>query len=339
MDLTDFGYPVPEELIAQHPLKNRAKARLMVVNRQTKTITHDIFENVGHYLPPKSLLVLNQSKVIPARLLGIKESTGAQIEVFLLKPLNEAGTFETLLRPLKRLKNGDRILFSTGNSRSIFAEVIDRNNRTVRFNSKNIYRHLKTIGHMPLPPYIHRPDNALDKRLYQTVYAKNAGSVAAPTAGLHFSKALLNNLEKAGHKLERVTLHVNYATFKPVEEKDITLHKMHVEDYSVDQNTIQSIQIAKNQKRPVIAVGTTSCRVLETVAKSGKLNGSTDLFIYPGYSFQWVDGLITNFHLPFSTLLMLVYALGTKELMSKAYQEAVKQKYRFYSYGDGMLIF
>ena len=335
MKLEDFNYKLPEHLIAQHPLHRRDQARLMVIDRKKKNITHDYFSNIRKYLPEESCVVLNDSKVIPARLFGKREHSGGKIEVFLLKRLSDGYSYETLMRPLRRLKDGDRIVFNKG---ELVARVTDREKRIVRFNKKNISGQLERIGHIPLPPYIKRPDRASDRKYYQTVYAQKGGSVASPTAGLHFTNRLLNTIEKDGHAIEKVTLHINYATFKPVEERDITKHKMHVEDYSLTKKTLSAIQGAKAKGRKIVAVGTTSCRVLESVAMSNCLKGNTDIFIYPGFQFRMVDILITNFHLPLSTLLMLVYAFGTKDLMVKAYREAVKKKYRFFSYGDAMVI-
>ena len=335
MNLDDFHYDLPETLIAQEPLRQRDQARLMVIDRATGSIKHDIFKNIGLYLPEKSCVVLNDSKVIPARLLGRRQPHGGAVEIFLLKRLSDGYSYEVLLRPMRRLKNDERIIFNGG---GLVARIQDRDRRTVRFNRKNITGYLNKIGHIPLPPYIKRRDNAADRKYYQTVYAKKAGSVASPTAGLHFTGRLLKRLEKEGQTIEKVTLHVNYATFKPVEERDITQHHMHTEEYAVAPKTFTAINKAKQEGRKIVAVGTTSCRVLETVAGSGALQGATDIFIYPGYRFKMTDVLVTNFHLPFSTLLMLVYAFGTKELVACAYQEAIKQSYRFYSYGDAMVI-
>ncbi|MBF0384911.1 MAG: tRNA preQ1(34) S-adenosylmethionine ribosyltransferase-isomerase QueA [Candidatus Omnitrophica bacterium] len=336
MKLSDFGYSIPEELIAQYPLKKRDKARLLVVNRSTKKFEHDIFSNIGLYLPEGSRIVTNNSKVIPARLLGFNEKTGGQREIFLLKILPDGYSYKTLLRPLRRFHNGDRIYFDI--NKGFFATVIDWKERIVRFNKKNIASDLRKTGHIPLPPYIKRDDELLDRSYYQTVYAKKEGSVASPTAGLHFTKGLIKKLEKEGHVFESVTLHVNYATFKPVEEKDITKHKMHSEEYSVDPRVYSRLVEAKESGRKIVAVGTTSCRVLEAVSIKGVLKGTTDIFIYPGYKFNSTDCLITNFHLPFSTLLMLASAFAGKELIRKAYLEAIRLKYRFFSYGDAMLI-
>ncbi len=341
MNLRDFDYKIPQELIAQYPSAKRDAARLMVIDRARQLICHDIFQNVEEYLPKRSMLVVNDSKVVPARLLGHREKNGSPVEVFLLKKVDDY-SYQALLRPLKKIKMDERLIFADG----IYAQLKDFEQRIVRFNKKNIVRKLNEIGHMPLPPYIRRSDEKIDRTMYQTVYARPAGSVAAPTAGLHFTKPLLTNIKKAGHTIASLTLHINYGTFKPVETEDITKHPMHWEDYSISSRTLLKIQKAKASGRKVVAVGTTSCRVLEAVAQNGQLQGmlqgmlqgSTNIFIYPGFSFTMIDALITNFHLPLSTLLMLVYAFGGMDLMKYAYAEAVREKYRFYSYGDAMLI-
>lgn len=334
-NLESYAYHLPQELIAQYPVFPRDKARLMIIDRQKQTIQHDIFSNVYKYLPKNATVVLNDSKVVPARLLGKREGSGGEVEIFLLRKMADGYTYQALLRPLKRLKKGEKISFGHG---EIVAEIIDKENRLVRLNKKNIYSSLEKIGHMPLPPYIKRSDKAVDRRYYQTVFAKNRGSVASPTAGLHFTSRLLNKIEKTGHKIKKVTLHINYATFKPVEEKDIRQHPIHSEDYEIKKSVWESILKEKKKGNKVVAVGTTATRVLESVAQNGKLKNRTNIFIYPGYQFKLVDILITNFHLPFSTLLMLVYAFSGQELMKRAYQEAIKEKYRFFSYGDAMMI-
>lgn len=333
MNRKEFFYELPAELIAQEALDKRDNSRLMVIDRRAQTIRHDIFANLTRYLPPKSTIVVNNSKVFPARLLGQRQ-TGGQVEIFLLKK-HADGTFSTLISPLGRQKLGEKIFFKDS---TLVAEIIDKENRLVRFNYRNVFPYLAKVGHVPLPPYIKRKDRPADRARYQTVYAKHAGSVAAPTAGLHFTDHLLGQLKKTGHALAKVTLHVNQGTFKPVEAADITQHKMHAEEYSLSAVTWQKIQKAHEAKRPIVAVGTTSCRVLESMAATQKLSGETNIFIYPGYRFKMTDSLITNFHLPYSTLLMLVYAFGPPELMRRAYREAIKEKYRFYSYGDAMLI-
>ena len=310
----------------------------MVIDRRNQAISHDVFAKVEKYLPPDSCIVLNDSKVIPARLLGRREKTLGKVEVFLLKKLPEGDgcSYETLIRPLHRLNLNEKIQFNGG---SLTAELIDIEKRIVRFNRKDVAAQLRKHGHMPLPPYIKRADEPLDHKYYQTVYARKPGSVASPTAGLHFTPALLNALRKKGHGIETVTLHVNLATFRMVETDDITRHKMHTEEYSLTKKSFVSIQQAKTKGRKIVAVGTTSCRVLETLAaNSARLNGETDIFIYPGYTLSAVDILITNFHLPRSTLLMLVYAFGGTKLMKEAYAQAIREKYRFYSYGDAMII-
>ncbi len=338
MHLNEFVYDLPQELIAQYPLRQRDQARLLVIDRQTQTIIHDVFANVGKYLPPDSCIVLNDSKVIPARLLGRREKTPGKVEVFLLKKLPEGDgcSYEALIRPLNRLKLNEKIQFNGG---SLTAEVVNIEKRIVRFNRKDVSAQLKKHGHIPLPPYIKRADEPLDHKYYQTVYARKPGSVASPTAGLHFTPALLNALREKGHTIETVTLHVNLATFRMVETEDITQHQMHTEDYSLARKTFDAIQKAKAAERKVVAVGTTACRVLETISTGkGPIKGATDIFIYPGYQFRMADALITNFHLPRSTLLMLVYAFGGTALMKRAYEEAIKNRYRFYSYGDAMVI-
>ncbi|MEW5895983.1 MAG: tRNA preQ1(34) S-adenosylmethionine ribosyltransferase-isomerase QueA [Candidatus Omnitrophota bacterium] len=335
MKLSDFDYPLPEDLIAQQPLSERDQANLMVVDRQTKTINHDVFVNINRYLPEKSLLVVNNSKVIPARLLGSKIRSGGKVEIFLLDKLSDGYSYRVMMRPCRKIKDGDEVVFEGSD---VIATVVSKEERIVRFNKKHVMRYLQKIGHIPLPPYIKRDDTEADREYYQTVYARYSGSVAAPTAGLHFTKRLLNDLKKAGHEIEQVMLHVNYATFKPVEEENILDHQMHAEEYSISPGTWKNLVEARKNGSGVVAVGTTSCRVIETVALNGKMRGETDLFLYPGRDFKMVDALVTNFHLPRSSLLMLVYAFGGIELMKKAYQTAIRKKYRFYSYGDAMLI-
>jgi S-adenosylmethionine:tRNA ribosyltransferase-isomerase len=335
MDRQRFYYDLPETLIAQHPLHHRDQARLMVIDRKRRTIEHDTFCHIDRYLPQPVLFVLNNSKVVPARLLSRRQNTGGEVEIFLLEQQDDAHCYQVLMRPMRRLKEGEVITFPGSNLRAV---ILDKDQRIVRFNTKNIQPYLKKFGHMPLPPYIKRRDKAEDRKYYQTVYAKKSGSVAAPTAGLHFTQRLLDKLKRRGHKIAEVTLHVSYGTFKPVEEQRIEEHAMHTEQYYVSKSILKQIQAARSRGRPIVSVGTTSCRTLESLAKYGKLAGKTDIFIYPGYHFHYVDALITNFHLPYSTLLMLVYAFGSETLMRQAYQEAVRKKYRFFSYGDAMLI-
>ncbi len=329
-DLSAYDYQLPEKLIAQYPLAKRDDARLMVINRKDQSITHDTFANLNQWLPKKSLMVLNDSKVIAARLIGRKKDTEGEVEVFLLNPTDEDQTFEALLRPLKRIKEGQIIDFGKG----LEAVLIDREKRLVRFNQKDVLNVIATQGHIPLPPYIKRDDEQSDRINYQTVYAKHLGSVAAPTAGLHFTEQLMDQLKNNGHDFAKVTLHINYGTFKPVETDDIRQHPMHEEMYHVDANTYERIK----HHRPIVAVGTTACRVLESIAQGRPLEDKTNIFIYPGYNFKSIQSLITNFHLPKSTLLMLVSAFGGYDLMRRAYQEAIAKEYRFYSYGDAMLI-
>jgi S-adenosylmethionine:tRNA ribosyltransferase-isomerase len=331
MKISDFDYQLPEGLIAQYPQKERDQARLMVIDRKSQKITNDIFKNLKNYLPPQSCLVLNNSRVIKCRLFGQTEK-GKDVEIFLLKKINNY-QFKALIRPLRKIKVGEKIILPEG----IFAKLLDVSERIIEFNKPNVIDYLEKIGHVPLPPYIARKDESLDKQYYQTVYAKCDGSVAAPTAGLHFTTDTLNQLKKDGHCLQEVTLHVNYGTFNPVKEENVIDHKMHTEEFFVSYETFKRLKNFRKTKK-IVAVGTTSCRVLETISKYGTSKKETDLFIYPGYQFQMVDALLTNFHLPRSTLLLLVSAFAGKELLKKAYQEAIRHKYRFYSYGDAMLI-
>ncbi len=335
MKLSDFNYNLPEELIAQYPLPKRENARLMVIHRACREIVCDYFSSLSRYLPRHSLLVLNNSKVIPARLLGKKEKSGGAVEIFLLRKLSDGISYEALLRPLRRIKENEAIVF---NGNSLKAFLVDKKKRIVRFNTPHVERHLARIGHMPLPPYIKRKDEKLDRKFYQTVYAAKPGSVAAPTAGLHFTAKGLKELQKHGHHCVNVTLHINYATFEPVQAEDVISHRMHRESYEMPKRTYDIIKKAKANGQAVVAVGTTSCRVLETVAVTNRLKGDTDLFIYPGYTFQMVDCLLTNFHLPKSTLLMLVAAFASHDLIMEAYKKAIAEKFRFFSYGDCMLI-
>ncbi len=340
---SDFYYDLPEELIAQHPSDVRDGCRLMVLNREKKTIEHKIFSDIIDYLSPLDMLVVNSSKVIPARLLGKTEKTGSDMELLLLRML-DSGEWETLVRPGKRAKVGAR--FSFGDI--LYAEVtaiVEGGNRTVKFEYdtekyKNIYEVLDIVGNMPLPPYI--TAKLENKDDYQTVYAKSEGSAAAPTAGLHFTTELIEKIKARGVGYGEVTLHVGLGTFRPVKVEDINDHLMHGEYFYMPDEVAEEINRRRRNGGRIIAVGTTSCRVLESVSSpDGTVNaikGETGIFIYPGYTFKATDALITNFHLPESTLIMLVSALADKEFIMKAYKEAVEKKYRFFSFGDAMLI-
>lgn len=340
MKTSDFNYNLPEHLIAQTPLKERSSSRLLVMDRFIGEIEHKEFTSILDYLNKGDVLVINDTKVIPARLIGSKMETNATIELLLLKEIGE-DTWECLSRPFKRLHVGTIIEF--GNS-LLIAEVKELKTEgmvIVKFSYKGIFLEiLDQLGSMPLPPYIHEKLN--DKDRYQTVYAKNIGSAAAPTAGLHFTNALLKEIEKKGIIITRVTLHVGLGTFRPVEVENVTNHKMHSEFYKMKKETADILNQAKQEGRRIIAVGTTSTRTLETIMQKygtfQECEGNTDIFIYPGYEFKAIDGLITNFHLPKSTLLMLVSAFSKKEFILKAYEEAVKKEYRFFSFGDAMFI-
>ena len=340
LSLKDFSYELPEELIAQDPLQKRSDSRLMVLNRKNNSIEHRHFGDIIDYINPGDCLVINDTKVIPARLMGEKEGTGASIEVLLLKRKDDK-TWETLVKPGKKARPGARISFGDGKLVGEVTDVVEEGNRLIKFEYEGIFEEiLDELGQMPLPPYItHKLE---DKDRYQTVYAKNTGSAAAPTAGLHFTKELLLELEKKGIKIARVTLHVGLGTFRPVKVENITEHHMHSEFYMIDEEACNIINETKKNGGRVISVGTTSTRTLETAAKAdGPINpcsGWTDIFIYPGYKFKLVDCLITNFHLPESTLLMLVSALYDREEILKAYNVAVEEKYRFFSFGDAMMI-
>lgn len=340
MDVADFDYELPEELIAQHPNEKRDEARLMVLNKNTQTIEHKIFKDIIDYLNPGDCLVLNNTKVLPARLYGKKEETGANVEFLLLKRL-EKDTWEVMVRPGRKLKIGTNVIFGDGILKGKILEVLENGNRKVEFEYEGIFNEvLDKIGLMPLPPYIKESLKENDR--YQTVYAKHEGSSAAPTAGLHFTEELLNRLKEKGIVIANVTLHVGIGTFRPVKVDKVEQHQMHSEHFYIKPEDVEKINKAKEQKKRVIACGTTSCRVLESVAdESGKVmpvERDTNIFIYPGYKFKCIDGLITNFHLPKSTLVMLVSALAGKDYIMKAYAEAVKEKYKFFSFGDAMFI-
>lgn len=340
MKTSDFYFDLPQELIAQDPLKDRSSSRLLVLDRETGKTEHHIFREVIDYLEPGDCLVVNNTKVIPARLFGAKVGTEAKIEVLLLKR-KEADVWETLVKPGKKAKPGTRISFGDGLLMGEVIDVVEEGNRLIRFEYEGIFEEiLDQLGQMPLPPYItHQLE---DKNRYQTVYAKHDGSAAAPTAGLHFTPELLQQIREKGVKIAHVTLHVGLGTFRPVKVEDVTKHHMHSEFYVVEEDQAALINETKAKGKKVVSVGTTSCRTLESATdEQGILHagsGWTDIFIYPGYQFKLIDRLITNFHLPESTLLMLVSALAGKEKIMAAYEEAVKERYRFFSFGDAMLI-
>ena len=340
MKTSDFFYDLPEELIAQDPLEDRTASRLLVLNRETGAVEHKIFSDVIDYLNEGDCLVINNTRVIPARLIGEKEGTGGKVEVLLLKR-RANDVWETLVKPGKKLRPGARVTFGDGRLKAEILEIAEEGNRLVRFYYEGIFEEiLDSLGEMPLPPYItHKLE---DKEMYQTVYAKYDGSAAAPTAGLHFTKELLNKIEEKGIKIASITLHVGLGTFRPVKVDDVNNHHMHTEWYEVNAEAADIINETKRNGGRVICVGTTSCRTIESVAdENGYMKaktGETDIFIYPGYKFKVMDGLITNFHLPESTLVMLVSAFAGKENVLSAYETAVKERYRFFSFGDAMLI-
>ena len=339
MKVSEFNYELPEELIAQTPIEKRDEARLMILNKNKQTIKHKTFKNIIDYLQPGDVLVRNNTKVIPARLYGKKE-TGAKVEFLLLNQI-EKDTWECIVRPGNKLSIGTKVIFAEGRLKAEILEIMSGGTRKVKFQYEGIFNEiLDQIGLMPLPPYIH--EELKQKERYQTIYAKHKGSAAAPTAGLHFTEELIQKIQKKGITIANVTLHVGIGTFRPVKEETVEAHKMHTEHYYIKQEDAQKINQAKKENKKVIAIGTTSCRVLETVADQNgyiqEAEGDTQIYIYPGYQFKILDGLITNFHLPQSTLLMLVSALAGKDYIMKAYKEAIKEKYRFFSFGDAMLI-
>ena len=336
----DFYFDLPEELIAQDPLKDRSSSRLLVLDKETGKVEHHVFREIIDYLQEGDCLVINDTKVIPARLIGSKIGTDAKIEVLLLKR-KENDVWETLVKPGKKAKVGTRISFGDGLLVGEVVDIVEEGNRLIHFEYEGIFEEiLDQLGQMPLPPYITL--QLEDKNRYQTVYAKHSGSAAAPTAGLHFTPELLKEIEEKGVQIARVTLHVGLGTFRPVKVDNILEHHMHSEFYQIDEEAAEKINRAKESGHRVICVGTTSCRTIESAAdKNGKLhatNGWTEIFIYPGYEFKVLDCLITNFHLPESTLVMLVSALAGREQVLSAYEEAVKEKYRFFSFGDAMFI-
>ena len=335
----DFYFDLPEELIAQDPLEDRSSSRLLVLDKETGKTEHHVFKEIVDYLEEGDCLVLNDTKVLPARLIGAKVGTDAKIEVLLLKR-KENDVWETLVKPGKKAKPGAKISFGDGLLIGEVIDVVEEGNRLIKFQYNGIFEEvLDQLGEMPLPPYI--THHLEDKNRYQTVYATHTGSAAAPTAGLHFTPELLQQIEEKGVKIARVTLHVGLGTFRPVKVENILEHHMHSEFYQIEEEAAQTINEAKDSGHRVICVGTTSCRTIESAAKNGRLratSGWTDIFIYPGYEFKILDCLITNFHLPESTLIMLVSALAGREHVLDAYAEAVKERYRFFSFGDAMFI-
>ena len=340
MKTSDFTFELPEELIAQDPLEDRSASRLLVLNKETGETEHKIFKDIIDLVNPGDCLVLNNTKVIPARLLGVKEDTGAHVEVFLLKKLSK-DTWETLVKPGKKLKPGARVIFGDGLLTATILDTMEEGIRKVLFEYDGIFEEvLDKLGEMPLPPYI--THKLKDRDRYQTVYARYDGSAAAPTAGLHFTKELLTELEAKGVRIAYVTLHVGLGTFRPVKVDDVANHHMHSEHYIITGEAADIINTTKENGGRVICVGTTSCRTIESAADdTGKVipgENDTQIFIYPGYSFKVLDALITNFHLPESTLVMLVSALAGKDNIMKAYKEAIDLRYRFFSFGDAMFI-
>ncbi|MCI6061561.1 MAG: tRNA preQ1(34) S-adenosylmethionine ribosyltransferase-isomerase QueA [Dorea sp.] len=340
MKRQDFYYELPEELIAQDPLEDRSSSRLLVLDKESGAVSHHVFKEIVDYLHEGDCLVINDTKVLPARLIGSKVGTNAKIEILLLKR-KENNIWETLVKPGKKAKIGTKISFGEGLLIGEVIDVVEEGNRLVQFTYEGIFEEiLDQLGQMPLPPYI--THQLQDKNRYQTVYAKHTGSAAAPTAGLHFTPELLEQIEQMGVNIARVTLHVGLGTFRPVKVEEITDHHMHSEFYMIDEAAAEKINRAKDSGHRVICVGTTSCRTIESAAdETGHLkacSGWTEIFIYPGYQFKILDCLITNFHLPESTLIMLVSALAGREHVLAAYEEAVKERYRFFSFGDAMLI-
>ena len=337
---SDFYFDLPEELIAQDPLEDRSSSRLLKLDKKTGEIEHHVFKEVPSFLRPGDCLVLNNTKVIPARLYGVKEDTGATIEVLLLKR-KENDKWETLVKPGKKMKIGAKVVFGDGLLKAEVVDILEEGNRLIQFSYEGIFEEvLDALGEMPLPPYI--THKLQDKNRYQTVYAKYEGSAAAPTAGLHFTKELLEQIQAMGVKIAPVTLHVGLGTFRPVKEENLINHHMHSEYYEISKESADLINETKKNGGRIICVGTTSCRTIESAAdESGFVHpgcDNTEIFIYPGYRFKVLDGLITNFHLPESTLIMLVSALAGREHVLHAYEIAVKERYRFFSFGDAMII-
>ncbi len=340
MKRQEFYYELPEELIAQDPLADRSGSRLLLLDKESGDVSHHIFREITGYLRAGDCLVMNDTKVIPARLIGVKEETGAKVEILLLKRKEER-VWETLVKPGKKAKIGSKICFGDGLLVGEVIGIVEEGNRLIRFSYEGIFEEiLDRLGQMPLPPYI--THQLKERERYNTVYAVHEGSAAAPTAGLHFTHELLQEIAGRGVEIAKVTLHVGLGTFRPVKAEEITEHHMHAEFYQITEEAAQKINRTKEQGGRVICVGTTSCRTIESAADAGGRlkagSGWTEIFIYPGYSFKVLDGLITNFHLPESTLIMLVSALAGKEHVMQAYEEAVKERYRFFSFGDAMLV-
>ena len=341
--LGDFDYPLPKKYIAQYPSDKRDQAKLMVVNKKTKTIEHKKFNNIGNYLRKNDLLILNNTKVFPARLFATKDRTDAKVEVFLLRELAK-NLWEVMVRPARKVRIGNKLVFTS----KLMCDVIDNTvsgGRVVRFESEDqseLHDIINRIGTSPLPPYITREPEPSDKKRYQTVYATERGAVAAPTAGLHFTNGLINRLEKKGVKIEYITLHIGLGTFRPVQVEDLNRHQMDSEYFEVSPKTAMAINEARKKRRKIVAIGTSTIRALETVVVSGFMvspkRGWTDKFIYPPYEYKMVDSMVTNFHMPKSTLMMMVSAFADINLLKKAYREAKKYDYRFLSYGDAMII-
>ena len=341
--LTDFEYPLPKKYIAQYPGSKRDQSKLMVINRAEKTIEHKKFSNIGNYLRKNDLLILNNTKVFPARLFATKDRTDARVEVFLLRELAD-NLWEVMVRPARKVRIGNKLVFTP----KLICDVIDNTvsgGRVVRFESESqseLHQIIDRIGTSPLPPYIERDAEASDKKRYQTVYASERGAVAAPTAGLHFTNSLINRLKKKGVKIEYITLHIGLGTFRPVQVEDLNRHQMDSEYFEVSPKTAMAINESRKKHRRIIAVGTSTIRALETVVVSGFMvspkRGWTDKFIYPPYEYKMVDSMVTNFHMPKSTLMMMVSAFADINLLKKAYKEAKKHNYRFLSYGDAMII-
>ncbi|MFB1099114.1 MULTISPECIES: tRNA preQ1(34) S-adenosylmethionine ribosyltransferase-isomerase QueA [Bacillaceae] len=341
MDIQDYDFHLPEELIAQTPLQDRTASRLLVLNKEEKTMEHRHFADIGDYLKPGDCLVLNDTRVLPARLYGIKKDTQAKVEILLLKQI-EGDSWEVLVKPAKKVKVGTELSFGDGKLTAVCKELLEHGGRIVEFHYDGIfYEVLEQLGEMPLPPYI--KEQLPDQERYQTVYAKEQGSAAAPTAGLHFTKELLANLQEKGVEIAFITLHVGLGTFRPVSVESIEEHEMHAEFYQMSQETADQLTRIRANGGRIISVGTTSTRTLETITRDhdGKFvaaSGWTDIFIYPGFTYRAIDGLITNFHLPKSTLIMLVSAFAGRDFILDAYRTAVEERYRFFSFGDAMLL-